>query len=117
MVVSFAEFQVDKLYGFCFFVIDDQVGHLHVPMTNFESVENQIGLGDISQNERDFMWLNFGEVIKEGADCFFHDDPEASLSLDEFDKVTDGVAVEHVQEVALKDDLMLFLIDDELADE
>jgi hypothetical protein len=35
MVVSFAEFQVDKLYGFFFFVIDDQVSHLNVPMTNF----------------------------------------------------------------------------------
>ncbi len=64
------------------------------------------------------MRLNFGKIIKERADCFFHDDPEASLTLDEFDKFTDGVAVvEHVQEVALKDDLMLFLIEDELADE
>jgi hypothetical protein len=63
------------------------------------------------------MWLNFGKIIKERADCFFHYDPEASMSLDEFDKFTNRVAIEHVQEVALKDDLMLFLIDDKLADE
>jgi hypothetical protein len=63
------------------------------------------------------MRLNFGKIIKERADCFFHDDPVASMYLDEFDKFTNRVAIEHVQEVALKDDLMLFLIDDELADE
>ncbi len=39
------------------------------------------------------------------------------MVLDELDEGADGGAVEHVEEMTLKDDLMLFLVGDELADE
>ena len=63
------------------------------------------------------MRLYFWQIIQKGTCCFLGDDPEASLVLDELDEVADGGAVKHVEEMALKDDLMLFLVGDEFADE
>ena len=63
----------------------------------------------------DVLSFDFGQVIEKSTLSFLHDDPVSFIRANEFDEVADGVAVEQVEEVALKDDLVLFLGDNEFS--